>query len=123
MGYEFDDENNFKVLTNQQVNTSQPVKVSIGARSNAQLMLNHGITLDDNEFDQVQLNVQVSEDDPFASVKQKILSQAGFGPDRSFMITKQGLSSDLLAAMRVQALKPSEFDSYQKAFQGKPVTL
>lgn len=30
-------------------------------------------------------------------------TQAGFGPDRSFMITKQGLSAELLAAMRIQA--------------------
>lgn len=120
--YEFDEENNFKVVTNEQVNASQPIKLSIGYRSNAQLILSHGITLDNNEFDQVQLNVQVSEDDPFKSVKQKILDQAGFGADRSFMITKQGLSAELLAAMRIQALKPSEFDSYAKAFKG-PVTL
>jgi histone-lysine N-methyltransferase SETD3 len=121
--YEFDDDNNFKVVTNNQVNASQPVKISIGLRSNAQLILSHGITLPDNVYDQVQLNVQVSEDDPFASVKRKILDQAGFGPDRSFMITKQGLSAELLAAMRIQALKPSEFDSYSKAFQGRPITL
>jgi len=121
--YEFDDDNNFKVVTNNQVNASQPVKISIGLRSNAQLILSHGITLPSNVYDQVQLNVQVSEDDPFASVKRKILDQAGFGPDRSFMITKQGLSGELLAAMRIQALKPSEFDSYAKAFQGRPVTL
>ena len=106
-----------------QVNSSQPVRLSIGLRSNAQLILSHGITLDNNDFDQVQLNVQVSEDDPFMSVKRKILDQAGFGPDRSFMITKQGLSAELLAAMRIQALKPSEFDAYSKAFQGRPVTL
>jgi len=121
--YEFDDDNNFKVVTNQQVNSSQPIRLSIGARSNAQLILSHGITLDQNDFDQVQLNVQVSEDDPFVSVKRKILEQAGFGADRSFMITKQGLSAELLAAMRIQALKPSEFDSYSKAFQGRPITL
>lgn len=121
--YEFDDDNNFKVVTNEQFNTSQPVKLSIGYRSNAQLILSHGITLDSNEFDQVQLNVQVSEDDPFVSVKRKILAGAGFGEDRSYMVTKQGLSSDLLAAMRIQALKPSEFDSYTKAFQGRPISL
>lgn len=121
--FEFDDDNNFKVITNEQVNSSQPVRLSIGLRSNAQLILSHGITLDNNDFDQVQLNVQVSEDDPFMSVKRKILDQAGFGPDRSFMITKQGLSAELLAAMRIQALKPSEFDAYSKAFQGRPVTL
>merc|ERR1712086_693508 len=44
--YEFDDDNNFKVITNQQFNASQPVKLSIGYRSNAQLILSHGITLD-----------------------------------------------------------------------------
>lgn len=120
--YEFDDDNNFKVVTNQQVNASAPVKLSIGMRSNAQLILSHGLALDNNDFDQVQLNVQVSEDDPFASVKRKILDQSGFGADRSFMISKQGLSAELLAAMRIQALKPSEFDSYAKAFRG-PVTL
>jgi len=120
--YEFDDDNNFKVVTNQQVNATAPIKLSIGMRSNAQLILSHGLTLDNNDFDQVQLNVQVSEDDPFASVKRKILDQSGFGADRSFMISKQGLSAELLAAMRIQALKPSEFDSYTKAFRG-PVTL
>lgn len=121
--YEFDDDNNFKVVTNEQVNASQPIRISIGLRSNAQLILSHGITMLDNDYDQVQLNVQVSEEDPFVSVKRKILEQAGFGADRSFMITKQGLSADLLAAMRIQALKPSEFDSYSRAFQGRPVTL
>jgi len=121
--YEFDDDNNFKVITHQQFNTSQPVKISIGARSNGQLILSHGITLDNNDFDQVQLNVQVSEDDPFASVKRKILEQAGYGPDRAYLITKQGLSKDLIAAMRIQALKPSEFDQYTRAFENRPVTL
>merc|ERR1712159_185380 len=86
--YEFDEDNNFKVVTNQQFNASQPVKISIGGRSNGQLILSHGLTLDNNDYDQVQLNVQVSEDDPFASVKRKILEQAGFGPDRAYVITK-----------------------------------
>jgi histone-lysine N-methyltransferase SETD3 len=121
--YEFDEDNNFKVVTNQQFNASQPVKISIGGRSNGQLILSHGLTLDNNDYDQVQLNVQVSEDDPFASVKRKILEQAGFGPDRAYVITKAGLSRDLLAAMRIQALKPSEFDSYTKAFSNQPVSL
>jgi hypothetical protein len=121
--YEFDDDNNFKVITNQQFNASTPVKISIGARSNGQLILSHGITLDNNDMDQVQLNVQVSDDDPFASVKRKILEQAGCGPERTYLITKQGLSKDLLAAMRIQALKPSEFDQYTRAFEGRPVTL
>merc|ERR1712159_779937 len=121
--YEFDDDNNFKVITHQQFNASMPVKLTLGYRSNAQLLLSHGITLDSNVFDQVQLNVQVSDDDPFVSVKRKILDQAGFTPDRSFMITKQGLSAELLAAMRIQALRPSEFDSYNRAFQGRPITL
>jgi hypothetical protein len=121
--YEFDDENNFKVITNEDYNASQPIKISLGSRPNSQLLLSHGLTLDNNDFDQVQLNVQVSEDDPFASVKRKILDQRGLREDHSYVITKQGLSSNLLAAMRVQALKPSEFDSYERAFQGRPVSL
>jgi len=121
--YEFDDDNNFKVVINEQVNASSPVRVSIGYRSNGQLLLSHGLTLANNDFDQVQLNVQVSEDDPFVSVKRKILEQAGFGADKSYVLTKAGVSGELLAAMRIQALKPSEFDSYSRAFKGQPVTL
>jgi len=121
--YEFDDENNFKVVINQQINASDPVKISIGYRSNGQLLLSHGLALDNNDFDQVQLNVQVSEDDPFASVKRKILEQSGLGADKSFVLAKTGISAELLAAMRIQALKPSEFDQYTRAFKGNPVTL
>jgi len=121
--YEFDDDNNFKVVINQQVNSSQTIKISIGVRSNSQLLLSHGLTIDNNDYDQVQLNVQVSEDDPFASVKRKILDGAGLNADKQFVLSKAGISGELLAAMRIQALKPSEFDSYAKAFKGQPVTL
>merc|ERR1711998_594136 len=42
---------------------------------------------------------------------------------KSFVLAKAGVSGELLAAMRIQALKPSEFDQYSRAFKGQPVTL
>jgi hypothetical protein len=121
--FDFDEENNFKVVTNTQINSSQPIQLSIGGRSNSQLLLSHGFTIENNDFDQVQLNVKVSEDDPFASVKTAMLKNQGIDDNTGFVISKLGLSKGLLAAMRVQALRPSEFDRYIRAFQGKPVTL
>lgn len=121
--FDFDEENNFKVVTNTPVNNSQPVQISIGGRSNSQLLLSHGFTIDNNDFDQVQLNVRVSEDDPFESVKKSMLKSQGMTDDTTFVISKLGLSKGLLAAMRIQALRPSEFDRYMRAFRGQVVSL
>jgi len=121
--FDFDEDNNFKVVTNTAINSSSPVELSIGARSNSQLLLSHGFTIDNNDHDQVQLTVKVSEDDPFHSVKTAMLKNQGIKDDTTFIISKLGLSKGLLAAMRLQALRPSEFDRYTRAFQGKPVSL
>jgi hypothetical protein len=121
--FDFDEENNFKVVTNTPINGSSPVEISIGGRSNSQLLLSHGFTIDNNDYDQVQLNVKVSEDDPFYSVKHAMLKNQGINDDTTFVVSKLGLSKGLLAAMRVQALRPSEFDRYTRAFQGRPVSL
>ena len=133
--FDFDEDNNFKVVTNTAINGSSPVQLSIGGRSNSQLLLSHGFTIDNNDYDQVQLNVkvrllnaqlhplsmavalQVSEDDPFHSVKTAMLKNQGIKDDTTFIVSKLGLSKGLLAAMRVQALRPSEFDRYTRAFQ------
>jgi hypothetical protein len=121
--YDFDADNNFKVVTHTPVNKSQPVQISIGGRSNSQLLLSHGLTLDNNDYDQVQLNVRVSSDDPFESVKKSMLKNQGMGDDTTFVISKLGLSKGLLAAMRIQALRPAEFERYVRAFRGQPVSL
>jgi len=121
--YDFDEENNFKVVTHTAVNKSQPVQISIGGRSNSQLLLSHGLTIDNNDFDQVQLNVRVSDDDPFESVKKSMLKSQGISDDTTFIISKLGLSKGLLAAMRIQALRPNEFERYTRAFRGQAVSL
>jgi len=121
--YDFDEENNFKVVTHTAVNKSQPVRISIGGRSNSQLLLSHGLTIDNNDFDQVQLNVRVSDDDPFESVKKSMLKSQGISDDTTFIISKLGLSKGLLAAMRIQALRPNEFERYTRAFRGQAVSL
>eukprot|EP00656_Telonema_subtile_P003330 TRINITY_DN11523_c0_g1_i6.p1 TRINITY_DN11523_c0_g1~~TRINITY_DN11523_c0_g1_i6.p1 ORF type:complete len:272 (+),score=117.49 TRINITY_DN11523_c0_g1_i6:85-900(+) len=121
--FNFDEQNNFKVVTHTAINESQPVQLSIGGRSNSQLLLSHGLTIDNNDYDQVQLNVKVSEDDPFESVKKTMLKNQGIDDSTTFVVTKLGISKGLMAAMRIQALRPNEFDKYTRAYKGLPVTL
>lgn len=65
----------------------------------------------------------LNEDDPFYEAKSKVLTVNNQPPSQLYYLRYESIPSDLLRALRVQLLKPSELDFYGKIFEGKRVSL
>ena len=71
--------------------------------------------------DTVLINMFLNEDDPFYEAKSKILTVNNQPPSKLYYLQYEALPQDLLRALRIQLLKPSELDHYGKVFEGKRV--
>jgi hypothetical protein len=74
-------------------------------------------------YDTVLINMFLNEDDPFYEAKSKILTVNNQPPSKLYYLQYEALPQDLLRALRIQLLKPSELDHYGKVFEGKRVSV
>eukprot|EP01043_Picozoa_sp_COSAG02_P008039 COSAG02_NODE_250_length_27076_cov_24.440618_10_plen_326_part_00 len=113
----------FRITLAKPVKAGERVHISLGAKPNSQLLMNYGFVLRDNLYDTVLINMFLNEDDPFYDAKSKILSHNDQPPSQLYYLRYEAIPQDLLRALRVQLLKPSELDYYGKIFDGKRVSL
>ena len=113
----------FRIMLAKPVKAGERVHISLGAKPNSQLLMNYGFVLRDNLYDTVLINMFLNQDDPFYDAKSKILSLNDQPPSQLYYLRYEAIPQDLLRALRVQLLKPSELDHYGKIFAGKRVSL
>lgn len=113
----------FRITLAKSVKAGERVHISLGTKPNSQLLMNYGFVLRDNLYDTVLINMFLNEDDPFYEAKSKILSVNDQPPSQLYYLRYDAIPQDLLRALRVQLLKPSELDHYGKIFEGKRVSL
>lgn len=113
----------FRITLAKPTKAGERVHISLGAKPNSQLLMNYGFVLRDNLYDTVLINMFLNEDDPFYAAKSKVLSLNDQPPSQLYYLRYESIPQDLLRALRVQLLKPSELDYYGKIFEGKRVSL
>lgn len=113
----------FRIKLAKPIKAGERVHISLGAKPNSQLLMNYGFVLRDNLYDTVLINMFLNQDDPFYDAKSKILSLNDQPPSQLYYLRYEAIPQDLLRALRVQLLKPSELDHYGKIFAGKRVSL
>jgi histone-lysine N-methyltransferase SETD3 len=112
-----------EVTTKTAFKKGEQVFVSRGPKSNLELLLDFGYVLDENPNDNVALNVRMTGEDKLARVKVALLQLAGLEANATYLLYDSLISQELMKALRIQLLRDSELNSYDRATEGKTVSL
>jgi len=113
----------FRISVNETYKPGERVYISLGAKPNNQLLMSHGMVLQQNPYDTVVVNMFLNEEDPFFDVKSKMLKAYGQPAETLYYLNLNQIPEKFLKTLRIQLLKPSELDDYTKIFDGKRVSL
>lgn len=84
------------------------VLISYGQKSNAELLLLYGFVIDRNLFDQVELTVSISAEDPRFEEKAEFLRTQGLQTKVSFPLLIDRYSSELMQFLRLGCVSPAD---------------
>lgn len=101
----------------------EQVYVSRGPKSNLELLLDFGYVLEENPNDNVALNVRMTGDDKLAKLKVSLLQLAGLEGNATYLLYDSLISQELLKALRIQLLRDTELEKYERVTSGKSVSL
>ncbi|PRP80050.1 hypothetical protein PROFUN_10733 [Planoprotostelium fungivorum] len=89
---------------------------------NRDLLDYYGITINDNEHDNVQLGVTLDKDDRLYGAKMDMFKRKGIKSGQMFTLTKEGASNELIAALRIYHTTLYDFDTVTLALVDKPIS-
>eukprot|EP00899_Mesostigma_viride_P004634 jgi/Mesvir1/14171/Mv09634-RA.1 len=112
-----------KVVAQVPVKAGQQVFTQVDLKSNFDLLALFGFTLPDNQHDTIEMVVQPPRNDPFEAIREGMRRALGLPADHTYTLTRGGSLQGIMLALRVQFLRPSEFDKFAVLEQGKPVSL
>jgi len=84
------------------------VLISYGQKSNAELLLLYGFVVDRNLFDEVELTISLSEEDPRYDEKKEFLRLQGLKTSMAFPLLIDRYSSELLQYLRLCCVTPAD---------------
>mmetsp|Transcript_20061 Transcript_20061/g.46319 ORF Transcript_20061/g.46319 Transcript_20061/m.46319 type:complete len:480 (-) Transcript_20061:337-1776(-) len=107
-GIPFSSEKEVVLYADRNYARNDQVLISYGQKSNAELLLLYGFVVDRNLFDQVELAVSISDEDPRFDEKEAFLSMQGLKTKLSFPLLIDRYSSELMQFLRLGCVTPAD---------------
>jgi len=99
------------VLSDRYYNKYEQIYISYGQKSNAQLLMLYGFSMERNTQDFVTISAgQLMETSPFADVKKQILEELEVPPEGVFPLYRDRFVGEMMMYLRLAILQPEDLD-------------
>ncbi|CAE7308108.1 LSMT-L, partial [Symbiodinium pilosum] len=99
------------VRSDRYYNKYEQIYISYGRKSNAQLLMLYGFSMERNTQDFVTISAgQLMETSPFADVKKKILEELEVPPEGVFPLYRDRFTGEMMMYLRLAILQPADLD-------------
>ncbi|CAJ1328780.1 unnamed protein product [Effrenium voratum] len=108
------------VRSDRYYNKYEQIYISYGRKSNAQLLMLYGFSMERNTQDFVTFSTgQLLEDSPFAEVKKRILEELEVPPEGVFPLYRDRFTGEMMMFLRLAVVQPEDVDLDEDADEVK----
>lgn len=104
------------VRADRYINKYEQIYISYGRKSNAQLLMLYGFSMERNTQDFVTFSTgQLLEDSPFAEVKKRILEELEVPKEGVFPLYRDRFTGEMMMFLRLAVVQPDDLDMDEDA--------